>query len=77
MATDEPMRPQTAAPIAPQHQDDIEREDMAPPTPAMLDERNRRSARPRRPMGPVASPDQARDDAEPAPPSDVPPTSTS
>jgi hypothetical protein len=74
VATNEPALPQTAAPVAPHHLDDTEREDIAPPGPEALDERDRGSARPRRPMGPGAPPDQAHDDADPTPPPEVPPT---
>lgn len=76
MANNEPTPPQTGASIAPRHQDEAEHEDIAPPSQEALDERDRRSARPRRPMGPVADPDQARDD-EYTQPSDVPPTAPS
>jgi hypothetical protein len=73
MANNESTPPQTAAPSAPRHQDEAERVDIAPPSRQALDERDRRSARPRRPMGPVADPDEARDDELTAP-ADVPPT---
>jgi hypothetical protein len=73
MANNEPARPQTTAPAAPNHQDDAEHADIAPPSPEQLDERERGSSRVRKPMGPVAAPDQARDD-EPSEPADVPPT---
>ena len=73
MANNEPSRPQTTAPAAPNHQDDAEHQDIAPPTQEQLDQRDRNSSRPRKPMGPVAAPDQARDD-EPSRPSDAPPT---
>jgi hypothetical protein len=73
MANHEPARPQTTAPAAPNHQDDAEHEDIAPPSPEQLDERERGSSRVRKPMGPVATPDQARDDERPEA-ADVPPT---
>jgi hypothetical protein len=73
MANNEPAQPQTTAPAAPRYQDDDEHQDIAPPTEQQLDQRDRGSSRPRKPMGPVAAPDQARED-EPAEPSGAPPT---
>jgi hypothetical protein len=73
MANNEPAQPQTTAPVAPNHQDDAEHQDVAPPSPEQLDERERSSSRVRKPMGPVADPDQARDD-ELSEAAGVPPT---
>jgi hypothetical protein len=73
MTNNEPEAPQTAEPIPAQHQNDAEHQDIAPPSKEALDERDRRSARPRRPMGPIIRPDESRDD-EFSEPADVPPT---
>lgn len=73
MANHEPARPQTTAPVAPNHSDAAEQQDIAPPSPDQLDERERRSSGVRKPMGPAPDSDQAQDDEPPAPPS-MPPT---